>query len=95
MIPKSGNISGNFELCNSFLQCNFLVTFTIPPIRILMFDDRIEIENPGGLYGRGTIEKLGKVGLDTRNPYIAGALEIIIDLKTDIRASQPCDVKWP
>ncbi|HBQ64521.1 MAG TPA: hypothetical protein DD727_06295 [Clostridiales bacterium] len=49
------------------------------PIRILMFDDRIEIENPGGLYGRGTIEKLGKVGLDTRNPYIAGALEIIID----------------
>ncbi|MDD4047727.1 MAG: ATP-binding protein [Clostridia bacterium] len=49
------------------------------PIRLLMFDDRIEIENPGGLYGRGTIDNLGKFGFDTRNPYIAGALEIAIN----------------
>jgi len=49
------------------------------PIRIMMFQDRIEVENPGGLYGRITLSNLGKVGADTRNPYIASNLEIMID----------------
>jgi len=39
----------------------------------------MEVENPGGLYGRLTLDKLGKVGADTRNPAIASALEILID----------------
>jgi ATP-dependent DNA helicase RecG len=42
-----------------------------------MYSDRIEIENPGGLYGRMTLDNLGFVSADTRNPYIAGALEIM------------------
>ena len=49
------------------------------PIRILFFTDRLEIENPGGLYGRATIDTLGKSGVDTRNPAIAAALETLID----------------
>jgi ATP-dependent DNA helicase RecG len=39
----------------------------------------LEVENPGGLYGRLTLDELGKVGADTRNPAIAAALEILID----------------
>lgn len=42
-----------------------------------MFSNRMEIENPGGLYGRMMFDKLGKVSADTRNPYIANALEIL------------------
>ncbi|NLC45069.1 MAG: hypothetical protein GX783_12420 [Clostridiales bacterium] len=34
-----------------------------------MYDDRLELENPGGLYGRITIDDLGKTSADTRNPY--------------------------
>ncbi|MDR1203468.1 MAG: hypothetical protein LBL58_17815 [Tannerellaceae bacterium] len=49
------------------------------PIRIMFFSDRLEVENPGGLYGRLTLDELGKVGADTRNPAIAAALEILID----------------
>jgi ATP-dependent DNA helicase RecG len=49
------------------------------PIRIMFFSDRLEVENPGGLYGRLTINELGMVGADTRNPSIAAALEILID----------------
>ena len=49
------------------------------PIRILFFPDRLEVENPGGLYGRVTIDNLGKAGADTRNPAIAAALEVLID----------------
>ncbi|MBK5246848.1 MAG: hypothetical protein JJE49_06235 [Peptostreptococcaceae bacterium] len=39
----------------------------------------MELENPGGLYGRITVDDLDKASADTRNPYIAGALEIMID----------------
>lgn len=49
------------------------------PIRLVMYEDRLELENPGGLYGRITVDNLGKASADTRNPYIAGALEIMID----------------
>jgi ATP-dependent DNA helicase RecG len=49
------------------------------PIRILFYTDRLEVENPGGLDGRLTLDSLGKVGADTRNPAIAAALEILID----------------
>ncbi len=47
------------------------------PIQILMFDNRIEIHNPGGLYGRIRVDQLGKVQPDTRNPVLASELEIL------------------
>lgn len=47
------------------------------PIQILMFDNRIEIHNPGGLYGRLRIDQLGKVQPDTRNPVLASELETL------------------
>lgn len=49
------------------------------PVRLVLYEDRLELENPGGLYGRITIDDLGKASADTRNPYLAGALEIMID----------------
>jgi ATP-dependent DNA helicase RecG len=66
-------------ILNSLAHRDYSIHTENSPIRLLMFADRIEIENPGGLYGRGTLDKLGKMGLDTRNPYIAGALEILIN----------------
>ena len=47
------------------------------PIQIIMFDDRIEIRNPGGIYGRIKIDQLGKVQPDTRNPVLASELEVL------------------
>ena len=47
------------------------------PIQILMFSDRMEIRNPGGLYGRIGIEQLGKTQPDTRNPVLTSALEVL------------------
>lgn len=55
------------------------------PIRIMLFKDRIEVTNPGGLYGRLSLNDLGKIPGDTRNPYIAGALELLT--KTENRFS--------
>lgn len=47
------------------------------PVQLIMFDDRIEIRNPGGIYGRIKIDQLGKVQPDTRNPVLASELEVL------------------
>ncbi len=47
------------------------------PIRIEMYSDRMEIISSGGLYGRITIDSLGKVRPDTRNAALANMLEIL------------------
>lgn len=62
---------------NALVHRDYSVHTESAPITITMFSDRIEIENPGGLYGRLTIDDLGKIAADTRNPYIAGALEVL------------------
>ena len=42
------------------------------PTRITWFNDRLEIQNPGGPFGQVTIENFGQPGItDYRNPTIA------------------------
>ena len=64
---------------NALIHRDYSIHTDSSPIRIMMFENRLEIENPGGLYGRLTLDNLGKIGADTRNPYIAGTLEILIN----------------
>ncbi len=47
------------------------------PIQITMFSNRMEVRSPGGLYGRLTIDQLGKVQPDTRNPFLVTAMEAL------------------
>lgn len=48
---------------------------TSAPIRITWFNDRIEINSPGGPYGNVTIENFGQPGVtDYRNPHFAEAM---------------------
>lgn len=47
------------------------------PIQLLLFEDRMEVRNPGGIYGRIKADQLGKVQPDTRNPVLALALETL------------------
>lgn len=55
------------------------------PVQIDFFEDRLEIHSPGGLYGRMTIEDLGKARPDLRNPALATMSEFL--LKTENRYS--------
>lgn len=66
-------------IINAIVHRDYSINTENSPIRIMFFSDRLEVENPGGLYGRITIDNLGKVGADTRNPFIASNLEIMID----------------
>lgn len=44
---------------------------TNAPVRIYWFDDRIDIESPGSLYGRVTQDNVDKGVTDYRNPLVA------------------------
>ena len=66
-------------ILNALIHRDYSVHTDRSPVRLVMYEDRLELENPGGLYGSIAVDDLGKVSADTRNPYIAGALEIMID----------------
>jgi ATP-dependent DNA helicase RecG len=51
---------------------------TNAPARVYWYDDRIEINNPGGPYGSVTRENFGQPGLtDYRNPQLAAAFKVL------------------
>lgn len=62
---------------NALIHRDYSIHTENSPVRVLMYKNRIEIENPGGLYGRITVNELGKIAADTRNPFIAGGLEVL------------------
>lgn len=64
-------------ILNSLVHRDYSVHTEGMPIQILMYNDRIEIKNPGGIYGRLTIDQLGKMQPDTRNPVIVTAMEVM------------------
>ena len=64
-------------LLNALVHRDYSIHTEGMPIQLQVFSDRIEITNPGGLYGRISLDQLGKVQPDTRNPILATALETL------------------
>lgn len=65
-------------ILNALIHRDYSVHTEDSPIRVILYSDRLVVENPGGLYGRLTVSDLGKMPGDTRNPFIAGNLEVMI-----------------
>ncbi len=66
-------------ILNALIHRDYSVHTEDSPIRVILYKNRLEVENPGGLYGRLTINDLGKIPGDTRNPFLAGTLEVMIN----------------
>ena len=64
-------------ILNALVHRDYSIHTEGMPIQLTIYSDRLEITNPGGLYGRLTLDTLGKVQPDTRNPVIAIALEVM------------------
>lgn len=64
-------------ILNALIHRDYSIHTENDPIRIEMYPDRIEVTNPGALYGRLTIDELGRTKADVRNPFLAQALEIL------------------
>ena len=61
---------------NALMHRDYSIHTEGTPVRVLMFNDRLEIINEGGLYGKLTIDNLGKTHTDTRNQTLSNILEI-------------------
>lgn len=64
-------------ILNALVHRDYSIHTEGMPIQIVLYDNRLEIRNPGGIYGRMKIDQLGKVQPDTRNPVLAVALETL------------------
>ena len=64
-------------ILNALIHRDYSIHTENEPVRIEMYPDRIEVLNSGGLYGRLTLDDLGKIKADVRNPFIAANLEIL------------------
>ena len=64
-------------ILNALVHRDYSVHTENVPIRIEMYRDRMEIINSGGLYGRITIDALGRVRPETRNAALANMLELL------------------
>lgn len=64
-------------ILNALVHRDYSIHTENTPISLVMYRDRMEIINSGGLYGRMSINDLGKVRPDTRNPRLANILELL------------------
>ncbi|MBR5647306.1 MAG: putative DNA binding domain-containing protein [Treponema sp.] len=64
-------------ILNALIHRDYSIHTENEPVRIEIYPDRLEVSNPGGLYGRLSLDDLGKIKADVRNPFIAAALEIL------------------
>lgn len=64
-------------ILNALVHRDYSIHTENVPIRIEMYRDRMEITNSGGLYGKITIDALGKVRPETRNAVLANILELL------------------
>ena len=87
IVDKEGNRTDRTEypmlavreiVLNALIHRDYSIHTDHSPVRVILYRDRLEVENPGGLYGRITVDELGKMAADTRNPFIAGALEVML-----------------
>jgi len=63
-------------LVNAIAHRDYSPLARATPIQVRIFPDRLEVENPGGLFGPMTLERLGEPGLQaTRNAFLIKILE--------------------
>lgn len=64
-------------ILNALVHRDYSIHTENVPIRIEMYRDRMEITNSGGLYGKISIDALGKIRPETRNAALANMLELL------------------
>lgn len=62
---------------NALIHRDYSILSEGIPVRIEMYNDRIEIINPGQIYGGGNVDSLGRERLETRNSILADMLEVL------------------
>jgi ATP-dependent DNA helicase RecG len=64
-------------ILNALVHRDYSIHTENVPVRLTIFSNRMEIINSGGLFGRISIDSLGKIRPETRNPAMANILELL------------------
>lgn len=64
-------------ILNALVHRDYSVYTEGIPVRVEMYKDRLEISNPGGLFGMVTVDTLGRMESDTRNHTLISILELM------------------
>ena len=73
-VPEYPTKAVREAVLNALVHRDYSIHTENVPIRIEMYRDRMEIKSPGGLYGKISIDSLGKVKPETRNATLANIL---------------------
>ena len=76
-VPQYPVIAVREAVLNALVHRDYSFHTEGKPIQLVMYSDRMEIINPGGLYGRLTVDQLGQAQPDTRNPVLVTAMETL------------------
>ncbi len=76
-VPQYPPVAVREAVLNALIHRDYSIHTEGMPIQLDLYSDRIEIINPGGLYGRLSVDQLGFVQPDTRNPVLATAMELL------------------
>ena len=76
-VPQYPVIAVREAVLNALVHRDYSFHTEGMPIQLVMYSDRMEITNPGGLYGRLTVDQLGQAQPDTRNPALVTAMETL------------------
>lgn len=75
-VPDYPPVAIREAIANALMHRDYSPHSQGTPVQVNMYADRLEITNPGGLYGTVTIDRLGHGGASsTRNQYLAVLLE--------------------
>lgn len=75
-IPDYPPVAVREAVANALMHRDYSPDAQGTPVQINMYADRLEIYNPGGLYGTVTVDQLGRTGVSsTRNQHLAVLLE--------------------
>lgn len=75
-IPEYPENAVREVIANSLMHRDYGPYSNGTPTRLTLYADRLECWNPGGIYGGQSVEDLGYVNVQTRNPTLVSMLEI-------------------
>lgn len=64
-------------ILNALVHRDYSIHSENVPVRLEIYRNRLELISSGGLYGKLTLDALGKVRPDTRNSALANILELL------------------